>query len=316
MHRELRVIELSIDRLIYGLLGVAFVWAMALCLRRVLGSDRAGDHREETGDWSIPAADSLAHGHSFLHRWDPRIKIVALLFFIFCTASLTHLTFAGAALLLAACTAAIIKVPVRRVAGRLAAMATFLGMILLVIPLTVPAKEGDTVVIFSGLPFLAFNAGGFRTASLICLKAVGIAFLTDPLLSTSPLLTTMQALARLGVPAAACRMFLLTHRYAFVFQEEAMRVSTGLRVRGFWGKTDLETLRTLGNFLGMLLVRSFERTERVYDAMLARGYNGGPLKAGEFLARPGDWVLGFLWVLAGFTLVGLDRFCAPVPFDF
>jgi cobalt/nickel transport system permease protein len=34
----------------------------------------------------------------------------------------------------------------------------------------------------------------------------------------------------------------------------------------------MDTLRALASFLGMLFVRSFERTERVFDAMQARGY--------------------------------------------
>jgi len=33
-------------------------------------------------------------------------------------------------------------------------------------------------------------------------------------------------------------------------------------------------LKTMGNMIGTLFVRSYERGERVYSAMLARGYNG------------------------------------------
>ena len=48
----------------------------------------------------------------------------------------------------------------------------------------------------------------------------------------------------------------------------------GMKVRGFRKRTDLETMRSLGNLLGMLIVRSFDRTQRVYDGMLSRGYSG------------------------------------------
>ena len=33
-------------------------------------------------------------------------------------------------------------------------------------------------------------------------------------------------------------------------------------------------MRIFGHFVGTLLVRSFERTERVYKAMLSKGYQG------------------------------------------
>jgi cobalt/nickel transport system permease protein len=32
--------------------------------------------------------------------------------------------------------------------------------------------------------------------------------------------------------------------------------------------------RTIGNMVGMLFIRSYERAERIYAAMLSRGYNG------------------------------------------
>ncbi len=49
---------------------------------------------------------------------------------------------------------------------------------------------------------------------------------------------------------------------------------TSMRARGFVARTDMKTLRIFGHFIGTLLVRSFERTERVYKAMLSKGYQG------------------------------------------
>jgi energy-coupling factor transporter transmembrane protein EcfT len=36
----------------------------------------------------------------------------------------------------------------------------------------------------------------------------------------------------------------------------------------------MRRVAAMGTFLGMLLVRSFERTQRFFDAMLAHGYTG------------------------------------------
>ena len=48
----------------------------------------------------------------------------------------------------------------------------------------------------------------------------------------------------------------------------------GMRVRGFVARMDWASLAAIGNFLGMLFVSSFERTQRVYEAMLCRGFTG------------------------------------------
>jgi cobalt/nickel transport system permease protein len=77
--------------------------------------------------------------------------------------------------------------------------------------------------------------------------------------------------------------------------------------RGFRKQTDIETLRTIGNFLGMLLVRSFERTQRVYDAMLARGYDGTLPGVVGFHARRSDWLKGAFWLAAGLAVLAADR---------
>jgi len=47
-----------------------------------------------------------------------------------------------------------------------------------------------------------------------------------------------------------------------------------LRARGFRGRPFIHALRTAGNGLGMLLVRSIERTQKIQDAMRARGQAG------------------------------------------
>ena len=51
-------------------------------------------------------------------------------------------------------------------------------------------------------------------------------------------------------------------------------LSRAARVRGFTPKTDLHTYKTYAYMLGMLLVRAMARADRVYQAMLCRGFKG------------------------------------------
>ncbi|MEM5785956.1 MAG: cobalt ECF transporter T component CbiQ [Syntrophobacteraceae bacterium] len=286
----------------------AVLWLLFFRLLRKSPSDRGSSAADEERNWGIPAIDSRAHLSSPFHNWDPRIKIVSLLVFIFCVASITRLYVGLLALLFAIAAAGVARVSLRRTLGRLGAMSVFLGMLLLVMPLTVPVRDGDTLYIFTHLEFVHFNARGLLLALTISLKALSIALLTEPLLASSKFSVTIQALASLKVPRMACQMILLAHRYIFVFQNESNRMRTGMKTRGFRARTDVETLRTIGNFLGMLLVRSFTRTQRVYDAMLARGYTGKLPCDVQFKAGGKDWAKAAFWILAGVCLLMIDTF--------
>lgn len=291
--------------LLPGLLAALLIGGALLALaarRSAARSRRAGRQ-----DWSVPVIDTTAEGDSLFHRWDIRLKLVALLSFAFLVVA-THSLQAGL-VALSICLAALLtaRVPLHRALRRLLAMAGFLGMFVIIMPLTVPLRPGDTLLVFQGVEFLSFNLRGLLLALAICAKACAVALLMEPMLATASLPATLEALARLGVPAKVGQMILLAHRYIFVFLGEAKRMATGMNVRGFRKRTNVETLKVTGNYLGMLFVRSFERTHRVYDAMQARGYEGEFPHLRRFQARPADWLLAGFWVLAGVALLVADR---------
>ncbi len=260
----------------------------------------------EEPDWSIPPLGN-ASGDSILHRWDVRCKIVTILAYSFIVASLSRLVPALSATALSLFILALSRVPLARTLLRLVAITGFLSMLLVVMPLTVPMHPGDTQVVFGSLDWLGFNIRGLFLAATISAKAVAIALLMEPLLSTAPLPTTMQGLSRLGVPEKVGQMILISTRYVHVFQHEARRMTSGMQARGFRKKTNMETVRALAGFLGMLFVRSFERTERVFDAMRARGYDGRFPETAELRLRTRDVLLALVWILAGAALLAFDR---------
>jgi cobalt/nickel transport system permease protein len=186
-------------------------------------------------------------------------------------------------------------------------MSGFLGMFLLIMPLTVVTHPEDILLVFSGLEFLSFNLRGLQLALAIVGKACAVALLMEPLLATASLARTVEGLTRLGVPEKVAQMILLAHRYIFVFLEEARRMKTGMQVRGFQPRTSTETLQVMGNFLGMLFVRSFERTHRVYAAMQSRGYRGRFPAPFYFEVTAGDWLHAGVWLLLGIGLLVFDR---------
>jgi len=63
------------------------------------------------------------------------------------------------------------------------------------------------------------------------------------------------------------------YRYIFVIHDEATRLKQAHDSRYFGGGL-LLNIKTVGYMAGSLFVRSYERAERIYNAMLARGYDG------------------------------------------
>jgi len=283
---------------------LAVLAIMILWLRRMVHKQTVAE--EEERDWSVPplAEDGKV---SIVHRWDVRCKILTLLGYSFMIASLRHPVPACAAVCISFVVSMIAKIPLSRVLFRLTALAGFLGMFLVVMPFTVATHVGDTIVVFGGMDQFGLNLRGLILAATIIAKAVAIALLMEPLVSTAPLPVTLHGLSRLGAPDMVAQMVLLSHRYVHVFRHEARRMAAGMQVRGFSVKTDLETMRAIANFLGMLFVRSFERTERVFDAMRARGYNGQVHAPSELHINFAD-VCGTVIILSvGAALLFFDR---------
>ena len=67
------------------------------------------------------------------------------------------------------------------------------------------------------------------------------------------------------------------------------RIRASMRLRCFHPKTDLHTYRSMANLFGMLFVRSFDRSQRIYQAMVLRGYTGTFWTLSHFRMRPSDW---------------------------
>lgn len=263
-------------------------------------------------DISIPELDASGTHPSLFHLWDARCKILCLFFFSFVVVSLRHWPALLLSLGIALSSVAIARTPRRSALKRLAAMSGFLLMLLVILPLTVPFHECDRRVVIEGFSAVAVNPRGLELAARICTKAVTVALIMEPMLRTAPFSVTMAAVQKLGVPLVLCQMLLLMYRYVFVFRHEMHRMWIGMTVRGFRGRSGWDTLGYLGCFVGMLFVRSMERTQRVYEAMLCRGYTGVFPSTVKFSLSPRDWSYVAVWVLFSSTMVAIDRWSGPL----
>jgi cobalt/nickel transport system permease protein len=145
-------------------------------------------------------------------------------------------------------------------------------------------------------------SGGWISFFSILLRfvlTIGSAFI---LLGTTGFNGVCQALRSLGLPSVFTTQLLFLHRYIFVLAEESARASLARELRSFGNKG--QGIASYGTLVGLLLLRTFGRAERVHAAMLARGFSGEfhDRRARTFKAADLRFIIG--WV----TLLMIFRF--------
>jgi len=240
-----------------------------------------------------PEIDRYAHLDSSIHRWDPRWKLASLSVLLLAMALASppagrapswdrEVPHALASLAASLALVQLSRIPLAFALGRSLPAALFLGAFMAVYSFLGSPAGG-------GWPFrLALSPERFQAAAVIALRALAMLLLCFPMFGTSRFDVTMKALRSLRVPAPFVQLAVFTYRYIYVYTEELGRMRTSMRARGFRGRPSLYALRTMGNAVGMLLVRSVERTQRIQEAMTARGYSGTFRTFDDFSARPKD----------------------------
>jgi cobalt/nickel transport system permease protein len=120
------------------------------------------------------------------------------------------------------------------------------------------------------------------------------------LVATTSMPDLLVALRALHLPRLLVTMIALMWRYLFLMVEEVQRLLRARLARSRVGEDGRRSgasviwrAQVTGGMAGSLLVRSFERSDRVYAAMLARGYDGEiRLLPGPRPAAWNGWVLG------------------------
>jgi cobalt/nickel transport system permease protein len=109
------------------------------------------------------------------------------------------------------------------------------------------------------------------------------------LVSATPLSDIAASMRRLLVPEVFVTLFEMIYRYIGVLFEEAFSMYTAYSLRSGGGRG--VKIGDMGSFAGQLLLRSFDRAERVYSAMKCRGYPYFVRRGGRKLKRP-DVIFG------------------------
>jgi cobalt/nickel transport system permease protein len=248
------------------------------------------------------ALDFFPRTDSVVHYLDPRWKLAAAMLSVIGVVILQTLSAAAAALLLAVVLVVVSRLPARWYLARVGTMGLFLAFFAVSLPLVVPGTEATTW----RLGPITLSLEGTILALRLLAKALAILTLMLVLLATGPLDATLKAARALHFPGLLVQLVLLTIRYTFLFATELARMRVALRVRGYRNRVSRLCYRTIGHVSGTLLVRGYERAERVGQAMRCRGFDGTFRSLTEFRTTAAD-VRAFVLVVAlSSGLVALD----------
>jgi cobalt/nickel transport system permease protein len=124
------------------------------------------------------------------------------------------------------------------------------------------------------------------------------------LTATMTVFTMGRAMRHLYMPSKIVHLFLFTYRYIHAVHREFRRLTDAMQIRGFNPGTNTHTYRSYAYLIGMLLVKSHDRAERVRAAMLCRGYRGKFYDLSDFSLKPVDIVV-LIIMLSVITMIGL-----------
>ena len=244
--------------------------------------------------------EQFSAGESIVHGLDPRIKIVFAILFSVVVAVSSSLLALFAALAVSLVLLVLTKLSVRKVFYRLLLVNGLIFFLWLLIPFTFRGEP-----LFHIGPLIGTREGVLY-ASQITVKSNAILLAMIALVATIPVFTLGHAMSQLHFPDKIIHLFLFTYRYIHVIFQEYHRLTNAMKIRGFIARTNIHTYRSYAYLVGMLLVKSYDRAERVYEAMLCRGFSGRYYALSRFSIKTGDILYLSLMLAAILGLVVLQ----------
>ena len=150
------------------------------------------------------------------------------------------------------------------------------------------------VALAAVMPLASAVPGAADLAIAVAWKAFSAILLLSLLAATTPIEEIVESLRRLGAPRGLALTATLMHRYLFVLLDEWRRIARARDCRSGGGVKGGRA-RMWANHAAMVFVRTWERADRVAQAMQARGFRGEFPRLRQ--SRPGPWEIAAAFVL-------------------
>ena len=251
-------------------------------------------------------ADKYSSLRSPIHSLDPRAKSLATFLYILIVV-LTPVTEPAkyiAYLLVLMVTLALSRIPPIHIIKRIAAALPFVLLIVMFVPFF---KEGETAgSIAVGPVVFEVTVEGLRIMTGVIVKSSLAVAALAMLVGSTRFSDLLKGLEKMHVPSIMVAVLAFMYRFIFVLTDDAQRLARAFSLRNFGGFR-LRKIRAVGNMIGLLFIRTYERAERIFAAMVLRGYEGRTMTMSGLKLRARDAL--FFAAFAGSILaIRLGRF--------
>ncbi|MGP8153882.1 MAG: cobalt ECF transporter T component CbiQ [Smithella sp.] len=232
--------------------------------------------------YNIGFLDQLSYKNTIVHRLDPRAKVIITLLFLFTVISFSKYE-------IAALLPFFFYPMLLMTIGGIPFMFIF-KKVFLVSPFAVfigifnPLLDSGQISILHGLTISA----GWLSFFSIMLKFTLTVSTALLLIATTSFPAVCHALRQLGLPSLFVSQLSFLYRYIFVLMEETMRIVRARNMRSYGERS--KDIKIFVRIVGILFIRTVERAERIYYAMLSRGFQGDMPSLKRFHIKAGDIV--------------------------
>jgi cobalt/nickel transport system permease protein len=207
------------------------------------------------------------HGHSPLHRAPAHLKVLALVAFMLVVVATPRDAYAahGLYLLVLLGAAVLARVPAAYLLPRMLVEVPFV-VFALVVPFVATGPRTEVLGLGVSQTGLVDAFGLLAKGTLGVLAGLLLAATTEGT-------ELLRGLERLRLPQQLVQIMGFMLRYLEVVTDELRRMRIASASRGFTAR-DPRHWPVVARSVGALFIRSFERGERVHQAMVSRGYSG------------------------------------------
>lgn len=210
--------------------------------------------------------DYLSYKDTFIHRIDPRAKLIVSLIFVITVVSYSKYEIFSLFpfFFFPIFIATMADLPVKVIIKKIVIVSPFA----LIVGIFNPIMDNKIFTVLFGLSI----TGGWISYFSIIVKFILTISTCFILIATTSFPGICLALEKLKVPKIFVLQLMFLYRYIFVLGEEVVRTSRARELRSF-GKNGYQ-LSTTSNILGNLLLKTIDRSERIYQSMCSRGFVG------------------------------------------
>ncbi|MBS4013527.1 MAG: cobalt ECF transporter T component CbiQ [Bacteroidetes bacterium] len=234
--------------------------------------------------------DKYSDINSPIHRFDPRLKFI---FVILCVAiivsqprgQLLPYAFYG---MMVISIMLLSRIPITFMLRRMLFVLPFILMASLFYPIS--------IYIYDSASFPSIQNEAFSVAFSIFFKGSLSVILLILLISTEKFHNIISGMRMLKMPKIIGVISALMYRYIFIFSDEAMKTSMARNSRTP-GRLKVNKIKVYGNQMAMIFIRSWDRSQNIYNAMVSRGFNGEFATMKEFKIKKSEIALFTLAII-------------------